>query len=66
MAQAKDEAALERELLSGEAWIAYCDRMKAIGLRILEQDVRILARQMEKFFFGEGAEQPAGYVPPSA
>ncbi len=25
-----------------------------------------LARQMEKFFFGEGAEQPAGYVPPSA
>lgn len=38
MAQAKDEAALERELLSGEAWIAYCDRMKAIGLRILEDD----------------------------
>ena len=25
-----------------------------------------LARQMERFFFGEGAEQPAGYVPPSA
>ena len=24
-----------------------------------------LARQMEQFFFGEGAEQPAGYVPPS-
>ena len=24
-----------------------------------------LARQMERFFFGEGAEQPAGYVPPS-
>lgn len=25
-----------------------------------------LARQMENFFFGGGAEQPAGYVPPSA
>lgn len=25
-----------------------------------------LARQMEQFFFGDGAEQPAGYVPPSA
>ncbi|WP_277987604.1 Fe(2+)-trafficking protein [Vibrio sp. Vb0877] len=24
-----------------------------------------LARQMERFFFGEGADQPAGYVPPS-
>ena len=24
-----------------------------------------LARQMERFFFGEGAEQPAGYVPPT-
>lgn len=24
-----------------------------------------LARQMDNFFFGTGAEQPAGYVPPS-
>ena len=24
-----------------------------------------LARQMERFFFGDGGEQPAGYVPPS-
>ena len=24
-----------------------------------------LARQMESFFFGSGAEQPAGYVPPA-
>ncbi len=23
-----------------------------------------LARQMERYFFGEGAERPAGYVPP--
>lgn len=25
-----------------------------------------LARQMENYFFGSGADQPAGYVPPSA
>jgi Fe-S cluster biosynthesis and repair protein YggX len=25
-----------------------------------------LARQMEQFFFGTGADQPAGYVPPSS
>jgi Fe-S cluster biosynthesis and repair protein YggX len=24
-----------------------------------------LMAQMEKYFFGEGADQPAGYVPPS-
>lgn len=24
-----------------------------------------LARQMERFFFGEGADQPQGYVPPN-
>ncbi|XVJ69122.1 MAG: oxidative damage protection protein [Rhizobacter sp.] len=24
-----------------------------------------LARQMENFFFGTGADQPAGYVPPT-
>ncbi len=25
-----------------------------------------LARQMEQYFFGGGADQPTGYVPPSA
>jgi Fe-S cluster biosynthesis and repair protein YggX len=25
-----------------------------------------LARQMERYFFGEGVDQPAGYVPPAA
>lgn len=25
-----------------------------------------LARQMEQFFFGEGADKPAGFVPPAA
>lgn len=27
---------------------------------------KFLEEQMEKFFFGEGAETPQGYVPPSA
>jgi len=27
---------------------------------------KLLEEQMEKFFFGEGAETPEGYVPPSA
>ena len=27
---------------------------------------KYLATQMEKFFFGEGADKPAGYVPPPA
>ncbi|HEU0198821.1 MAG TPA: oxidative damage protection protein [Burkholderiaceae bacterium] len=26
---------------------------------------KYLMTQMEKFFFGEGVDQPAGYVPPS-
>jgi Fe-S cluster biosynthesis and repair protein YggX len=36
-------------------------------LNLADQRARqYLARQMENFFFGAGAEQPAGYVPPSA
>ena len=27
---------------------------------------RYLAQQMENYFFGEGADRPEGYVPPSA
>jgi Fe-S cluster biosynthesis and repair protein YggX len=27
---------------------------------------RFLEEQMERYFFGEGAETPAGYTPPSA
>jgi Fe-S cluster biosynthesis and repair protein YggX len=26
---------------------------------------KYLSTQMEKYFFGEGADQPVGYVPPS-
>jgi Fe-S cluster biosynthesis and repair protein YggX len=33
-------------------------------LNLADQRARqYLARQMDKFFFGEGVEQPAGYVP---
>jgi Fe-S cluster biosynthesis and repair protein YggX len=36
-------------------------------LNLADQRARqYLARQMENFFFGTGAEQPAGYVPPTA
>ena len=36
-------------------------------LNLADQRARqYLARQMESFFFGQGAEQPAGYVPPTA
>ena len=36
-------------------------------LNLADQRARqYLARQMEQFLFGEGAEQPAGYVPPAA
>lgn len=35
-------------------------------LNLADQRARqYLVRQMEKFFFGEGADQPTGYVPPS-
>jgi Fe-S cluster biosynthesis and repair protein YggX len=35
-------------------------------LNLADQRARqYLARQMERFFFGEGADKPAGYVPPS-
>ena len=35
-------------------------------LNLADQRARqYLARQMEHFFFGDGADQPAGYVPPS-
>jgi len=35
-------------------------------LNLADQRARqYLARQMELFLFGEGAEQPAGYVPPN-
>ena len=56
--------------VSKEAWAAWMKHQTMLvnenRLNLADQRARqYLARQMEKFFFGEGAEQPAGYVPPS-
>ncbi len=51
-----------------EAWKKH-QTMLVNENRLNLADVRArqyLARQMESFFFGGGAEQPAGYVPPAA
>jgi Fe-S cluster biosynthesis and repair protein YggX len=50
-----------------EAWKKH-QTMLVNENRLNLADVRArqyLARQMESFFFGGGAEQPAGYVPPA-
>ncbi len=59
------------ENVSKEAWAAWLKHQTMLvnenRLNLADQRARqYLARQMERFFFGEGAEQPAGYVPPSA
>jgi Fe-S cluster biosynthesis and repair protein YggX len=56
--------------VSKEAWAAWIKQQTMLvnenRLNLADQRARqYLARQMERFFFGEGAEQPAGYVPPS-
>ena len=59
------------EHVSKEAWKAWLEHQKMLvnenRLNLADQRARqYLDRQMERFFFGEGVEQPAGYVPPSA
>src|SRR5450432_249564 len=56
--------------VSKEAWAAWLKHQTMLvnenRLNLADQRARqYLARQMENFFFGAGAEQPAGYVPPS-
>ena len=59
------------EGVSKEAW---ADWLKHQTMLVNENRLNLadararqyLARQMEQFFFGEGAEQVQGYVPPSA
>ena len=56
--------------VSKEAWQAWMKHQTMLvnenRLNLADARARqYLARQMESFFFGEGAEQPAGYVPPS-
>ena len=57
--------------VSKEAWAAWMKHQTMLvnENRLNLADLRArqyLARQMEQFFFGAGAEQPAGYVPPAA
>lgn len=59
------------ENVSKEAWAAWLKHQTMLvnenRLNLADQRARqYLARQMEQFFFGAGAEQPAGYVPPAA
>jgi Fe-S cluster biosynthesis and repair protein YggX len=56
--------------VSKEAWQLWMKHQTMLvnenRLNLADQRARqYLARQMERFFFGEGADQPAGYVPPS-
>jgi len=56
--------------ISQEAWQLWVTRQTMLvnenRLNLADQRARqYLARQMEQFLFGEGGDQPAGYVPPS-
>ena len=57
--------------VSKEAWAEWMRQQTMLvnenRLNLADQRARqYLARQMEKHFFGEGADQAAGFVPPSA
>ena len=59
------------ENVSKEAWAQWIKHQTMLvnenRLNLADARARqYLARQMEQFFFGTGAEQPAGYVPPTA
>jgi Fe-S cluster biosynthesis and repair protein YggX len=55
--------------ISAEAWQLWLRHQTMLvnenRLNLADQRSRqYLARQMERFLFGEGVDQPAGYVPP--
>ena len=57
--------------ISKEAWQSWMRHQTMLvnenRLNLADQRARqYLAKQMELFLFGEGADRPAGYVPPSA
>lgn len=57
------------ENVSKEAWKMWEERMKMIlnEYRLLpfqKEAQELMARAMEDFFFGEGGQMPADYVPP--
>jgi Fe-S cluster biosynthesis and repair protein YggX len=56
--------------VSKEAWGLWLKHQTMLvnenRLNLADQRARqYLARQMERFFFEEGADQPTGYVPPA-
>jgi Fe-S cluster biosynthesis and repair protein YggX len=56
------------ENVSADAWKMWEERMKMIlnEYRLMpwqKEAQELMARQMEDFFFGEGAALPPGYVP---
>ena len=56
--------------VSKEAWAGWIKHQTMLvnENRLNLADLRArqyLARQMEKFFFGDGVDQPTGYVPPA-
>ena len=56
------------EHVSQEAWEMWEERMKMIlnEYRLLpfqKEAQQLIAKQMEEFFFGDGAAVPPGYVP---
>ena len=56
--------------VSKEAWKQWLEHQKMLvnenRLNLADKKARdYLVQQMEKHFFGEGAERAAGYVPPS-
>lgn len=59
------------ESVSKEAWQGWLKHQTMLvnenRLNLADARARqYLARQMEQFFFGGGADKPAGYVPPAA
>ena len=59
------------EQVSKEAWQAWIRHQTMLvnenRLNLADAHARkYLVKQMENYFFGEGAEMPTGYVPPSA
>jgi Fe-S cluster biosynthesis and repair protein YggX len=57
------------EQVSKEAWQRWLGHQTMLineyRLVVIEPDAReFLRKQMEEFFFGEGAAKPEGYVPP--
>jgi len=49
-AGAQDDADLEHELVSGQAWVEFCERLKRSGLRILEDDFPASPRERAEGF----------------